>query len=247
MDASFRGDDEEVRKILRENPEIDVNWREDEGWTALHYSCLNGHDKIVSMLLSHPSTNVNARNEKGETPFFLACYYGKVASVRLFLNDRRGNTPLYFAAGFGFFDIIQLWIASGRELDLGNLEDEDDDVIGAASMNLRKRVMHLLERFRDHPQETRREMRIEINRKSRAAAADMFALVLFLCDGLLAIRKNVTTKKQTPNRARFFMIARQLPLELQMVLCYRLVGSPGINIPAAVSEAAFKQLAKTIS
>jgi len=46
--------------------------------------------------------------------------------------------------------------------------------------------------------------------------------------------------------ARFFLIARQLPLELQMVLCFRLVGSAKEIIPGKESEAAFKSLATRI-
>ena len=47
----------------------------------------------------------------------------------------------------------------------------------------------------------------------------MFALVVFVSDGLLQI------KDTTPPAARFFRIASQLPLELQKVLCFRQVGS----------------------
>ena len=46
--------------------------------------------------------------------------------------------------------------------------------------------------------------------------------------------------------ARFFTIARQLPLELQMVLCYRVVGSAKEIIPGKDSEVAFKSLAKSL-
>ena len=61
---------------------------------------------------------------------------------------------------------------------------------------------------------------------SAEVAAECFALMVMLCDGLLAIRRRVAIKKRPPNRARFFRIASQLPLELQMVMCRRIVGSP---------------------
>jgi len=46
--------------------------------------------------------------------------------------------------------------------------------------------------------------------------------------------------------ARFFAIANKLPLELQMVMCFRLVGSDREVIPSQLCERAFKQLAQTL-
>jgi len=43
--------------------------------------------------------------------------------------------------------------------------------------------------------------------------------------------------------ARFFTIARRLPLELQMILCYH-VGLDQEIIPGKYSEVAFKELAR---
>ena len=40
----------------------------------------------------------------------------------------------------------------------------------------------------------------------------------------------------------FFNIAKRLPLELQMVLCYRAVGSAKVAIPNRSTEDAFKGL-----
>jgi len=73
-------------------------------------------------------------------------------------------------------------------------------------------------------------------------AAKMFALEVFVSDGLLQIKDTTTT---TP-AARFFSIARRLPLEIQMVLCFRQVGSTKEIIPGRDSEAGFKSLAKRL-
>ena len=73
------------------------------------------------------------------------------------------------------------------------------------------------------------------------AAAERFALVVFVSDGLLQV--NDTTPSPA---ARFFKIAAQLPLELQMVLCFRLLGSLKEIIPGKDSEVAFKSLAKRL-
>jgi len=52
--------------------------------------------------------------------------------------------------------------------------------------------------------------------------------------------------KAGAKRTRFFNIARQLPLELQMVLCLRQVGSAKEIIQGKDSEVAFKELARRL-
>ena len=37
--AARNGKEEEVRKILKENKEIKVNWKDSNGYTALHWAC----------------------------------------------------------------------------------------------------------------------------------------------------------------------------------------------------------------
>jgi len=74
------------------------------------------------------------------------------------------------------------------------------------------------------------------------AAAEMFALVVFVSDGLLQVKD---TTISAPG-ARFFSIDAQLPLELQMVLCCRVAGSAKEIIPGKSNEEAFVALAWAI-
>ena len=153
-----------------------------------------------------------------------------------------GYTPLRGAANRGRLDIIMWWIASGREIDLGKPGDvEKTDAIGAAKEFRRTEVVTLLESFKDNPVKTRYQVRVKLGLVDETAA-EMFARVVFVSDGLLQIKNTTTT---TP-AARFFNIARSLPLELQMVLCYRLVGSLKEIIQGKDSEEAFKELARRI-
>ena len=156
--------------------------------------------------------------------------------------DFSGYTPLWNAAWYGSLDIIKWWIASGREMDLGKPGDVDNtDAIGGAKKNGWTEVASLLERFKENPEETRHMVRVELGWYDDLAA-EMFALVVFVSDGLLQVDNPVDT---TP-AARFFRISTQLPLELQMVLCYRVVGLSKEIISGNDSEAAFKSLAKRI-
>jgi len=72
-------------------------------------------------------------------------------------------------------------------------------------------------------------------------------LIVFLCDDLLQL-KQASRPAATASAAalRFFAIAKRRPMELQMVLCHRAVGSMKQNILRKDSEAAFKSLARIL-
>jgi len=126
-------------------------------------------------------------------------------------------------------------------MDLGKPGDvEKTDAIGVAKQMGETEVVTLLERFKENPEETRHAVRVELGWHDEAAA-EMFALVVFVSDGLLQI--NETTPSPA---ARFFSITRRLPLELQMVVCHLVVGSSKEIIPGKDSEAAFKSLAQSL-
>ena len=56
--AAYRGRVSEVLSLLRDHPEINVNWTNDRGWTALHLASELGHAEVVKLLLAHPDINV---------------------------------------------------------------------------------------------------------------------------------------------------------------------------------------------
>jgi len=118
-EAAFNGKVEEVKDILRNNPSLNVNWKNEEwnAWTALYAACIDGHDSVVSILLAHPDINPDLKQEHGWTPFMTACYQGNTSCVRL-LQDQLvmvnqpsdyGETPLWWAAHQGHQDVIKWW------------------------------------------------------------------------------------------------------------------------------------------
>jgi hypothetical protein len=108
-------------------------------------------------------------------------------------------------------------------------------------------AMSLLERLMDNPVQTRLEIRIELGLVDELAAA-LFAMTIFLCDDFLRLREPITASSLSADTAagasRLFNIAKKLPMELQMVLCYRVFGSGKENIKSKDSEPAFKHLAQ---
>ena len=247
--AAFNGKEEATREILREYKGIDVNWKDNHGRTALHYACDEGHDKIVTLLLAHPDIDVNQKDPFRRSPFLLACWNKKNACVQLLLKDVRvkinepdegDHTPLWSIAWSGYIELIKFLIASGREIDLGQAGNRKNDAIGVAEKSGRTEVISLLKKFRCNPGETRREVRRELGWLGEEEAK-IFALVIFLCDGLLEIKG-----KNTSEAARFFRVIERLPMELQIVLCCRVVGSMRMNISGEQREDAFKNLAKEL-
>jgi len=240
-----------LAELIRQDPGFDVNMNLDGyGRTLLHYACLeSSRSSVIPLLLAHPDINVNLKSNYGATPLYYACD-GYTSSVRLLLKDSRvkvnepnndGWTPLYRATLYGFLDIIKWWIASGRDINLGAPGDEEKtDVIGEAKKGGKTEVATLLERFKEDPVATRHAMRVELG-LFHELAAEVFAVVVFVSDGLLQI------KGTTPSpAARFFSIARRLPLELQTVLCFLQVGSAKEIITGKECELTFKELARRL-
>jgi len=74
-----------------------------------------------------------------------------------------GYTPLWNAVANRHLDVIKVWIASGREIDLGKPGDVDrTDAIGKARKEGQTEVVALLERFKSDATKTRSEVRKEL-------------------------------------------------------------------------------------
>ena len=205
----------------------------------------------MCLLLVHPGIDVNLKDHHGSTPFLRACVNGHTSCVRLLLKDSRvkvnepdksGYPPLRWCAYQGRLDIIKWWIASGREIDLGKPGNSQTDAVGQAKKQGNTEVAALLERLQEQgkqegegeQEEVRHGVRREVGWYDEAAV-EMFAVVVFVSDGLL----QVTQGHLHSPAARFISIARHLPLELQMILFHYSVSSNKEVILRQHSEHAF--------
>ena len=169
--ATSQGNVEEVKKILKNHPNLDVNKTDETKQNVLFKACGSGQYAIVSILLAHPGINVNQRNHVGRTLFMQSCEKGHLSCVHLLLGDSRvrvnepgknGHTPLWFAAVNGRLDVIKWWIASGREMYLGTPGHRKSDAIGRSEKSGNPEVVALLERFKNDAAKTRDEIRMEL-------------------------------------------------------------------------------------
>ena len=69
----------EVSSLLRDHPEINVNWSNEHQWSSLHAASRFGYVEVVKLLLAHPTINVNLKTESGQNPLSLGCYLGHVS------------------------------------------------------------------------------------------------------------------------------------------------------------------------
>ena len=123
---------EVVRTIITEaenlGEPINVDERNNEGFTALMYAADNGNVDSVRFLLDK-GADIEARNEEGYTPLIYAAWSGHNSTAKLLLDrganvnarNRRGYTPLILAAHNGFADVACLLIDNGANINARNV------------------------------------------------------------------------------------------------------------------------------
>ena len=124
VEAVKTRDAEGVRELLARDSGVDVNAREGDGATALHWAA---HlDALPSAtLLIDGGADVNAGNDYGVTPLSLACTNGNAAMVETLLGAgadpnlalTTGETPLMTASRTGRLDAVQALLAAGAEVN----------------------------------------------------------------------------------------------------------------------------------
>lgn len=242
--AAKGGEEDRVVELLKENPDINVNWQDAHGLSPLHEACRDGHVKVISILLAHPDIKVNITSDDGSTPFIIACANCMVRAARQLILDPRvdlnernddeesGLNHIMWIYGR---EILLWWIASGREIPAWMTWS------GPRARKVDGHVTKFLGFLERDPEGVRHFARAKTGWYD-LEAAKIFALVIFLGDGLLKFREGAVTG----TAARFFRMAGELPMELQMELCHRVLGSVGVNISGEHREEAFRQLASTL-
>ena len=121
-DAVMKGDKAAVRKLLL--AKADVNARQVDGATALHWAVYRDDLDMADMLL-RAGANVKAANREGTTPLFMAALYGNPAMIQRLLKagadpKERGpnsETTVMFAARNGNQAAIKVLVAAGADVN----------------------------------------------------------------------------------------------------------------------------------
>ncbi|MBM4028988.1 MAG: hypothetical protein FJ280_26860, partial [Planctomycetes bacterium] len=104
----------------------DVNSRDEEGATPLHYAARAGDKKVAELLITH-GAKIDAQDIEGETPLHDAAREHK-GVVQLLLThgaavsiaDKRGDTALHEAVLRGHREIVELLLAHNPDLSICN-------------------------------------------------------------------------------------------------------------------------------
>jgi len=224
---------------------------------------------VVSLLLADPRIDPNMPQNEGATPFFMACQEGHKEVVSLLLADPRidpnkpqnnQSTPLWYATQNGHFVIVQLLLASGREINTKRRStfknrtaaeqgrgigrrtikqaDETEEVFQRKKTNS-PLCADLINEYEHDPVAARHRLRRQPGLREYFIG-HLFALVVFHSDNFVVINERLAHL----DIRRYFRLCARLPLEVQMIICNRIFGSPKDIILSRDFEPGFKCLAR---
>jgi ankyrin repeat protein len=121
--AVMAGASKELVEFILAN-HADVNAKENNGWTPLHYAASTSNQLAAELLLAHHA-DMEARGNLGETPLFVAAGLGTPKIAEFLLANRADvnakdnsiRTPLHFAAAQGNLEISQVLLAHKAEIE----------------------------------------------------------------------------------------------------------------------------------
>jgi len=129
--AAENGDVKLMDLVL--NTSYDLNARDYNGWTPLHWAFIEGKTEIVQLLITSSkdfNIDLNARGNSDWTVLHWACDYGNTEIVQLLITsskdlnidlnarDDGGRTALHWACFYGYTEIVQLMLKNWEEFGL---------------------------------------------------------------------------------------------------------------------------------
>ncbi len=220
----------DILRTLLAHPRIDVGViQEYDNSNVVHLACWSTCDEsteILQILLKSPRIIplVNQRRRNGQTALQVAIGNDDVKKAALLLAVKEVDITDSIRAACYSYDARIV----SHMLLRANVAEVSRVVNFSSSLPLHN---DLIQRFLADPEKARAKLRFALG-YSASLAAGLFVNVVFVSDGYL--------KSGVADEARFFNIAAQLPIELQMLLCNRVYGLSRTLIPYADSEAAFR-------
>ena len=105
--------------IKTQSEKFNLEIKDEEGKTALHYFVGKGDIKNIKILVEK-GADLGAKDASGQTPLHVAVIKGKKEVLRLLTNsdtiqaqDHKGRTPLHLAAQEDHLGVIQFLLSSG--------------------------------------------------------------------------------------------------------------------------------------
>ena len=128
-----KGDQEKFLEILEQISSLpsdlrNINYQDEEGSSALHYSCDEGNHKIVDILLK-ANCDTNIKNNKKRTPLHLASKRGyfdvskKLIENGALLNvyDLEKNSPLHYVCMYNHVELLKYFLGKLPQANAKNI------------------------------------------------------------------------------------------------------------------------------
>ena len=119
-------------RVIDEDENTDINAKDENGMTALHYAILKGYPQLVDKLLEHEGLDVNSADGSGMTALHYAVREKFPDGVRgllshegldVNLQDGNGSTALHHAVMVRFPEVVE-WLLGREDIDV-EVEDKD--------------------------------------------------------------------------------------------------------------------------
>ena len=128
-----KGDKDKFLELLEQVTSLpknirNINYQDEKGFSALHYSCDEGNLKIVETLLK-ANCELNIRNNENKTPLHLSSIRGffdiskKLIEAGALLNifDSEKNSPLHYASMYNHIEILKFFLTKLPQCDIKNI------------------------------------------------------------------------------------------------------------------------------
>ena len=139
FDAALNGGIEVVQKAIEDG--VDIESRNENGYTALMLAGYNGHSHIIKLLIENGAV-IDAVDGLNRTALMFASTGPFAPAVEVLINagadvnaiDSHENwTPVMFAAGEGQLEVIKLLVANGA--DLSKVDTDGESALDFANAN----------------------------------------------------------------------------------------------------------------
>ncbi|XP_055522506.1 putative ankyrin repeat protein RF_0381 [Wyeomyia smithii] len=95
---------------------VDIDAKDEKGWTALHMAAFQGLGEVIKKLLT-AGANVNATTLLGKTSLMIVSEFGCVNSVKINAKASLGQTALHYAALGNTVQTIEELLTAGANVD----------------------------------------------------------------------------------------------------------------------------------
>ena len=101
----------------------DINRKDSNGHTPLHYAVINNHLEVVRYFINEQHCDPMTKDNDGNTPLHIAAYKNHLEVVRYLIDeqhcdpmtrDNDGDTPLHYACHHSHIRVVQYLLSTGK-------------------------------------------------------------------------------------------------------------------------------------